>query len=251
MSLSLLVVGTGFWGAEWLRTIPTIDDVVLAGTAGHHTLDIPAGVPLASGHRDYSDYVEAIAEAGADAVVITLPTPLHADAILRCIEAGRHVLCEKPLAQSVDEVSRLLAAASRRPDVVVMVQQNYRRRPWAQLVRSKIQDGTVGRLGHIGVRFRQPEMLVGIRAALENPLLQDMGIHHMDLLRFLSGRNAVELYARASIVRRGASSREGRAWMRSSPWRTGYRSATRGRGPGTGEPPSGTATGSSRGIEGS
>ena len=47
------------------------------------------------------------------------------------------------------------------------------------------------------LRFRrQPEMLVGIRAGLDNPLLQDMGIHHMDLLRFLAGRNAVEIYAR-------------------------------------------------------
>ena len=196
MSLSLCVLGTGFWGAEWLRTLATIDDVVLAGTAGHHPPELPAGLPLAPGYRHHPDYVEAIPGTDAEAVIIALPTTLHADAILRCIEAGRHVLCEKPLAQSREEVSRLLSAAAGRPDLVVMVQQNYRRRPWAQLVRSRIEDGTLGRLGHIALRFRQPEMLVGIRAALENPLLQDMGIHHMDLLRFIAGRNAKEVYAR-------------------------------------------------------
>jgi predicted dehydrogenase len=194
--ISIAVLGTGFWGSEWLRTLPLIDDAVIAATAGHGAPEIPPEVRLAPGYRHFDDYKEAIAESTADAVVIALPTPLHADAILRCIEAGRHVLCEKPLAQSREEVAALLAAASERPDLVVMVQQNYRRRPWAQLVRSKIADGTIGTIAHIAVRFRQPEMLVGIRAALDNPLLQDMGIHHMDLLRFLAGGNAVEIYAR-------------------------------------------------------
>jgi predicted dehydrogenase len=107
-----------------------------------------------------------------------------------------HVLCEKPLASRPEEVAELLAAAAEHPELTVMVQQNYRRRPWAQLVRSKIEDGTVGTVGHIALRFRQPEMPLGLRAELDNPLLQDMGIHHMDLLRFVAGRNAVELYAR-------------------------------------------------------
>jgi len=196
-NLSVLVVGTGFWGTEWLRTLPTIEGVTIAGTAGHREPEIPAGASLPAEYRHFTDYKEAISESVADAVVIALPTPLHADAILRSLEAGRHVLCEKPLAQTRDEVANLLAASAEHPELTAMVQQNYRRRPWAQLVRAKIEDGTVGNIGHIAVRFRQPEMLVGIRAALANPLLQDMGIHHMDLLRFLSGRNAVELYARA------------------------------------------------------
>ena len=194
--ISVLVLGTGFWGSEWLRTLPSIDGAVIAATAGHGAPEIPDEARLAPDYRHFDDYKEAIGQSSAHAVVIALPTPLHADAILRSIEAGRHVLCEKPLAQSREEVAAVLAAASERPELAVMVQQNYRRRPWAQLVRSKIADGTVGTIGHIAVRFRQPEMLVGIRAALDNPLLQDMGIHHMDLLRFLAGRNAVEIYAR-------------------------------------------------------
>ena len=195
-NLSVLVLGIGFWGSEWLRTLPTIDGVVVAGTAGGRPPELTPGAGCAPDYRHFDDYKEAIAETSADAVIVALPTPLHADAIQRSLDAGRHVLCEKPLAQSPAEVAGLLAVTARRPDLVAMVQQNYRRRPWAELVRAKILDGTVGKLGHIGVRFRQPEMLVGIRAALDNPLLQDMGIHHMDLLRFLSGRNAVELYAR-------------------------------------------------------
>lgn len=194
--LSVVLVGIGFWGTEWLRTLATIEGVVLGATAGHGPIDVPAELEQGPDYRHFDDYKDAIAEVSADAVIIALPTPLHADAILRSIESGKHVLCEKPLAQDAGQVARLLSAAAERSDLVAMVQQNYRRRPWAQKVRSLIEDGTVGAIGHMAVRFRQPEMLVGIRASLANPLLQDMGIHHMDLLRFLSGRDAVELYAR-------------------------------------------------------
>jgi predicted dehydrogenase len=195
-TVSTLVLGSGFWGSEWLRVLSETDGVEIAGTAGGRDPQIPDGAPLAAGYAHHRDYRDAIDRTDADAVIIALPTPLHPDAIVRSLDAGRHVLCEKPLAPDAGQTAGLLEAAAKHPDLVAMVDQNYRRRPWAELVRSKIADGTVGRLGHIAVRFRQPEMPLGVRAELDNPLLQDMGIHHLDLLRYLSGRNAVELYAR-------------------------------------------------------
>jgi predicted dehydrogenase len=194
--LSILVAGTGFWGNEWLGVLSSAEGVTIAATAGHRDPVLPAGAPLAPGYRHFDDYRSAVDEAEADALLITLPTHLHADAITRGIEAGMHVLCEKPLAQDADETAGLLATAESRPDLVVMVSQNYRWRPWAQAARAAIADGTVGGLAHIGLRFSQPEFLAGPRLELANPLLQDMAIHHFDLLRFLAGGDAVELYAR-------------------------------------------------------
>jgi predicted dehydrogenase len=194
--ISILVAGTGFWGNEWLRVLSATEGVVIGATAGHRDPEIPDDAPLAPGYRHYDDYQEAVADASVDALVITLPTRLHADAIQRGIDAGLHVLCEKPLAQNAEETAHLLAAAAKRPDLVVMVSQNYRWRPWAQAVEAAIADGTVGGLAHIDVRFSQPEFLAGQRMELANPLLQDMAIHHFDLMRFLAGANAVEFYAR-------------------------------------------------------
>jgi predicted dehydrogenase len=195
-ALSILVLGSGFWGTEWLRVLAAADGIAIAGTAGGRDPQIPHGAPLAAGYAHHRDYEDAIGQVEADAVVIALPTRLHADAILRALAAGRHVLCEKPLANDAEETARLLDAAGRRPELVAMVGQNYRRRPWAEVVRSEIAAGRVGDIGHVAVRFRQPEMPLGARAELDNPLLQDMGIHHFDLIRFLTGRDAVELYAR-------------------------------------------------------
>ena len=193
---SFLVLGTGFWGTEWLRAISSLDGIEVAGTAGHDPT-LPDGVTLAAGYQHFSDYRDAIVESRADAVLVVLPLALHADAVTRALEAGRHVVCEKPLARTTDEVRGLLAAAERHPDLVVMVNQNYRWRPWARYVRSLIRDGAVGDVSHIDVRFSQPEFLAGGRGDLQFPLLQDMSIHHFDLLRYLTESNAREVYARA------------------------------------------------------
>jgi predicted dehydrogenase len=194
--MKILLVGTGFWGNEWLRVLSSADGVEIAGTAGRRQPEMPDGAPLTPDYHHDDDYARAIAQVDADAVLVTLPAALHDDAIRRGLDAGKHVLCEKPLAPTAEETAGLLAAAERRRDLVVMVSQNYRWRPWAQLAKSKLTDGTVGRIAHIGLRFSQPEFLAGGRLEMANPLLQDMAIHHFDLLRFLAGADALELYAR-------------------------------------------------------
>lgn len=194
--VSILVLGTGFWGSEWLRAISSVDGVNVAGTAGQVST-VPEGVELAPGYRHYGDYKTAIDESDADAVLVVLPIALHTDAVLRAVESGRHVICEKPVAPTAADVARILASAEAHPDQVVMVNQNYRWRSWARSVRAKIADGTVGTVAHVNVRFSQRELLAGGRGDLDNPLLQDMSIHHFDLLRYLTGKNAVEIFARA------------------------------------------------------
>lgn len=192
--VSMLVLGTGRWGLEWLGVLAAVDGVTVAGTAGHGRAPDIAGLP--SGSKNYPDYRAAIDGCDADAVLITLPIKHHTDAILRSLAAGRHVLCEKPVAGNPAEVRKLLTAADDHPDRVVMVNQNYRWRPWARFVRSKVEAGAIGPIAHVSVRFSQPEILIGGRGDLDHPLLQDMSIHHFDLLRYLTGKNAVEVYAR-------------------------------------------------------
>ncbi|WP_127125626.1 Gfo/Idh/MocA family protein [Georgenia sp. SYP-B2076] len=186
--LSVLVLGVGRWGRQWLEVLAGRDDVTVAGTVSRHQ-EVP-------GPRHYTDYRQAIAESDADAVLVTLPVHLHADAIVRSVQAGKHVLCEKPAVRSRQGLAAVLAAAEKRPDLVVMVAQNYRRRPWAIAMRSLLADGSLGAVGHIGLRFSQPELLEGGRTDMQNPLLEDMSIHHLDLLRYLTGSNAAEVYAR-------------------------------------------------------
>jgi predicted dehydrogenase len=188
-------LGTGFWGSEWIRALSSLDGFIIAGTAGANAPKVPEQARTPD-YRHYDDYRAAIDTTGADAVLVALPVALHADAVQRAIAAERHVLCEKPATKDAAEMASLLAAAATRPELVVMVNQNYRWRPWAQLVKSTVAEGTLGKIAHIGLRFSQPEFLAGGRSELAMPLLQDMAIHHFDLLRYVSGKNAVEVYAR-------------------------------------------------------
>ena len=194
-TVKFAVLGMGRWGKQWQSVISGFEGAAVVATASRRP-----GTEVLPAHSEtfpathYRDYGEAIADSEADAVVITLPVHLHADAIVRALESGKHVLCEKPLVGTEAELARVIETASRFPALRVMVGQNYRRRPWAQATRQLISSGAVGQLGRVSLRFSQPEFLAGGRREMEAPLLDDMSIHHFDLLRFLTGRDASEIY---------------------------------------------------------
>jgi predicted dehydrogenase len=193
----LLLLGLGFWGRQWYEVISRSADCTLAGVAATPRGLDALGVGGTDGPRAYADYREAIEQADADAVVIVLPTALHVDAGTRALEKSMHVLSEKPVASDLAGALHLRADARRRPRQVYMVNQNYRWRTHNQTLKHAISRGDVGRVGGLHLEFRQPEFLVGDRRILEMPLIQDMSVHHFDLIRFLLDANAVEIFARS------------------------------------------------------
>ncbi|WP_438352267.1 Gfo/Idh/MocA family protein [Microbacterium sp. CJ88] len=124
--------------------------------------------------------------------MITLPVGLHQEAIAYAVKRGIPVLCEKPLVASRTELTELVALAEQ-TDVVIRVDQNYRLRPWVRSARDALR--AAGQLHHVAISFAQPEFLEGKRERLPHPLLDDMTIHHLDLLRYLTGSEAQVLGA--------------------------------------------------------
>src|SRR5690606_36849788 len=86
-----------------------------------------------------------------------------------------------------------LAAGAAAP---VRVNQNNRFRHWVKAVREHLP--SIGPLDEVRIRFAQPEFADGERASLAHPLLSDMAIHHVDLLRFIAGEGAAVLAANAA-----------------------------------------------------
>ena len=97
---------------------------------------------------------ELLALAGIDAVSIVTPDADHAATALRCLRAGKHVLCEKPLALSHREAMRMVAAA-RRAGTVNMVNLSYR--SWAALegVARAVRGGEIGEVRHVEASYLQ------------------------------------------------------------------------------------------------
>jgi predicted dehydrogenase len=202
----LIQVGVGGWGLNWLEYSTTSEDFDLVACVDvsrdafetardRHGLD-PA--------RFYEDLRDALKEHGADAVLLVVPPAVHADIAEIALSAGAHVLVEKPIADTIEDARRMNAAAHA-ADRLLVVSQNYRYRPAAQTVKWVLDQGVLGEVGYATVDFRKapsypsPE---GLHTFRGRPgfrgyrLVEDMSIHHFDLMRGLLGSDAVSVYAR-------------------------------------------------------
>lgn len=96
--------------------------------------------------KTYGSYEELLADSEIDAIYNPLPNHLHVPWSIKCLEAGKHVLCEKPVSMHVREAEQLLVAAKKHPQLKVMEAFMYRLHPRWQLVKRMIADGQIGQL---------------------------------------------------------------------------------------------------------
>lgn len=180
MGIGVAILGMGRWGRAWERVLRSAPQTRVVAT---------------SRSAQCPDFSDAIAADGVEAVIVTLPVELHLEAVRQAVSAGMQVLCEKPAVPSRSDLEALQALAST-SDSVVRVCQNYRARSWALRARASVED--LGPLTHVSADFAQREFLEGGRGTLRHPLLADLSIHHLDLLRWLTGQEARVLAARSA-----------------------------------------------------
>lgn len=204
MTVRIIHVGLGGWGGNWARTaIPQVTEVEVVGLvdpvpatldAVREDLGLPASAAFAS-------LTDALAGVEADAVVITAPAVTHVPLALEALEAGKHVLVEKPFANSTGEA---LTAVRRAEELglVLQVSQNYRWYPAPRAVKELLAAKELGELSAISIDFRQWDNDQPVETyphyRFPHPMINDMAIHHFDLLRMITGLEAVRVYARAS-----------------------------------------------------
>ena len=125
------------------------------------------------------------------------PGNTHAEIAIAALEAGKHVLCEKPLANTVEEAEAMVAAAerARQRGVRSMVGFTYRRVPAIGLARRLVAEGRIGEVHHVRAQYLQdwlvdPEAPLSWRMDKEKAgsgALGDIGAHIVDLTQFISG----------------------------------------------------------------
>jgi predicted dehydrogenase len=129
---------------------------------------------------------------------VCTPGNSHCEIAIAALEAGKHVLCEKPLANTVEEAQAMVAAAQRAASkgVRAMVGFNYRRVPAASLARKMVADGELGQIRHVRAVYLQdwivdPEFPLVWRLRAEDAgsgALGDIGAHIIDLSQFITGQ---------------------------------------------------------------
>jgi predicted dehydrogenase len=196
------IVGHGFMArahAQAWRLAPQAFDLALtprvAVLAGRDQRRVAESASHLGIDRAVSDWRELIDDDQIDVVDVCTPVNSHAEIAAAALTAGKHVLCEKPLALSSTESLELARAAeaAHMYGVVAMVGYNYRRVPALQLAHSLCQSGRIGRVRQLRARYMQ-DWLADSQAPWSWRLdaeqagagaLADLGSHLIDIARFV------------------------------------------------------------------
>ena len=208
------MIGYSFMGAAhsqaW-RTAPRFFDLpvdprmrVLVGR--NHSAVTAAAAQLGWAGVE-TDWRALLTRDDIDLVDICSPGDTHAEIAIAALEAGKHVLCEKPLANTVEEAERMTAAAAAAASefgTVAMVGFTYRRVPAIQLARTLVEQGRLGTIRHIRAQYLQdwlsdPESPFTWRldkSRAGSGALGDIGAHIVDLTQFITGQRITSVTGR-------------------------------------------------------
>lgn len=202
--LSVGMVGYAFMGAAhshaW-RTAPRFFDLPLrprmAAVAGRDAQGVAAAAERLGWESTETSWQALVERDDIDLVDVCTPGHTHAEIVIAALEAGKHVLCEKPLANSVEEAEEMTRAAEKAAahGVRSMVGFTYRRVPAISLARRLVAEGRIGTLHHVRAQYLQ-DWIVDPQAPLSWRLekdkagsgsLGDIGAHIIDIAQFITG----------------------------------------------------------------
>ena len=203
-NLRVAMIGYGFMGAahsQGWRVAPRFFDLPaqpsMSVVVGRDDAAVTAAAEKWGWSEAATDWRDVIARDDIDVVDIVTPGDTHAEIAIAALEAGKHVLCEKPLANSVAEAEAMTDAAARAAErgVRAMVGFTYRRVPAATFARDLIAAGRIGEIRQVRASYRQ-DWLMDAEAPLTwrmqkdragSGALGDIGAHAVDLSEYITG----------------------------------------------------------------
>ncbi|TDL33129.1 Gfo/Idh/MocA family oxidoreductase [Jeotgalibacillus sp. S-D1] len=164
--------------------------------------DRAKGYAEKAGAKVYTSYQELLSDSSIDAVSVNLPNALHAPVSIQALKAGKHVLCEKPMATSIEEANEMIQTAEQEGKTL-MIGHNQRFVASHELARNYIKEGKLGRVysfrtafGHGGPEgwsadgrdswfFEKDQAFIGA--------MGDLGVHKSDLIRYIFDQDVKEV----------------------------------------------------------
>jgi predicted dehydrogenase len=206
-TLSAAVIGTGFMGAVHTEALWRAG-VTVAGILGSSAEKSRAAAERWGIPRAYTTFEEALADPEVDAVHLVVPNRLHVGMARAALAAGKHVMCEKPLAMTAAESAELVALARQRPSQVAAVCYNIRFYPLCIEARERIRRGDVGEVFHVCGSYVQDWLLLPTdynwRVLAEEGgalrAMADIGSHWLDLVQWITGLDVTAVCADLKTV---------------------------------------------------
>ena len=201
MTIGIAVIGAGMAGkahAAAYRVAPTLYESTLPDLRYVSIGDMNAEVGRAAARRygyerSDTDWRAIADDPDIQVVSVVIANSLHLEVVRGLIEAGKHVLCEKPLSDTLAS-ARKMADLAREASSVVRIGLTYRRQPGVAAIRDWIQDGTLGRVLHFSGRYwcdygcnPMAPMSWRYKGPMGSGALADLGSHLTYLSEFLCG----------------------------------------------------------------
>lgn len=218
-ALRVAIIGTGFMGRmhahawrsahRFFRLDATPELAVVVGRDADRAAEAASEFGALGSATRWREVVE---RPDIDIIDICTPGDTHAQIALAALAAGKHVLCEKPLANSVADADRMAEAAEAAADLVAMCGFSYRRTPALSLARELIAAGRVGEIRHVRAQYLQdwlsdpnaPFTWRLDRTRAGSGTLGDIGAHSIDTAQWLTGERitAVSALVRTFVTQR-------------------------------------------------
>jgi predicted dehydrogenase len=189
------LIGYGYWGPNYARVINELPDCELVGCAEINPAALERAQQRLPGVELTSDYREWLDRSDVDAVIVATPAVTHYPVVRDCLQAGKHVLCEKPLTRTSPEALEL-AAVAERCGRTLMVGHTFLFNPAVQMLKEYLDRGILGKPLYV---YADRLGLGPIRKDVS--ALWDLAAHDISILLHLFGANS----PMQEVVARGES----------------------------------------------
>ncbi len=196
--MKICVAGAaGAFGMKHLEAISAIDGIEVASVVGGEPDDIEGFARERCIPHWTKNLAESLARPEVEAVILATPTPVHAAQAIQCLEAGKHVLVEIPMADNLADAERLVAV-QKATGLVAMAGHTRRFNPSHQWIHNRIQAGEL-RIQQMDVQtyfFRRSNMnALGKPRTWTDHLLWHHACHTVDLFQYQTGETASRVHA--------------------------------------------------------
>ena len=190
------VIGTGLFGENHARVYSRYPGAELIAVCDQNEERAREVATRYGARTSYTDYQELLADPAIQAVSIATPDFAHAEIARAAAQAGKHILCEKPLATTVEEAEAIVAAADA-AGVKLMVDFHNRTNPPFVAARDSVRDGTIGTPSYGYIRLSNTTFvpLEMLSWANRSSSLWFLGSHAVDIMRFILDDTVVRVQA--------------------------------------------------------
>jgi predicted dehydrogenase len=200
--MAVAVVGTGFIGPVHVEALRRLNIEVkgILGSSPEKSDRAAKSIGLSVGYKSYKDLIK---DKDVDVVHITSPNRHHLKQASDALNAGKHVICEKPLAMTTKETKELVKLSQRKPELIAAVNYNVRFYPVVLHARELIKSGKLGEIYSVSGCYVQDWLLfdtdynwrVEAKDGGKLRAIGDIGTHWMDLMGFVTGLKVKRLVA--------------------------------------------------------